>query len=91
MNQEINRIYWKCRRGMREIDLLLREFAQETLPLLDKKDIEIFDSILDYDDQKLFDFIFKNESLENAEHESFINNNLKKFTKQGNFWSIYLS
>jgi len=70
---------------MREIDLLLREFAQETLPLLDKKDIEIFDSILDYDDQKLFDFIFKNESLENAEHESFINNNLKKFTKQGNF------
>lgn len=85
MNQEINRIYWKCRRGMREIDLLLREFAQETLPLLDKKDIEIFDSILDYDDQKLFDFIFKNETLENAEHESFINNNLKKFTKQGNF------
>ena len=85
MNQEINRIYWKCRRGMREIDLLLREFAQETLPLLDNKDIEIFESILDYDDQKLFDFIFKNESLKNEEHESFINNNLKKFTKQGNF------
>ena len=85
MNQEINRIYWKCRRGMREIDLLLREFAQEKLPMLDEKDVNDFDSILDYDDQKLFDYIFKGASLNNLQHESFINNNLKKFTKQGNF------
>jgi len=85
MNQEINRIYWKCRRGMREIDLLLREFAQEKLSMLDEKDVNVFDSILDYDDQKLFDYIFKGVSLNNLQHESFINNNLKKFTKQGNF------
>ena len=85
MNQEINRIHWKCRRGMREIDLLLREFSQNKLDSLGQEDIRMLDAILDYDDQKLFDFIFKNESLENAEHESFINNNLKKFTKQGNF------
>jgi len=76
---------------MREIDLLLREFARETLPELDESEIKMFDSILDYDDQKLFDFIFKNESLGSLEHESFISKNLKKFTKQGNFWSIYLS
>lgn len=76
---------------MREIDLLLREFARETLPELDESEIKMFDSILDYDDQKLFDFIFKNESLGNVKHESFISKNLKKFTKQGNFWSIYLS
>ena len=85
MNQEINRIYWKCRRGMREIDLLLREFAQETLPLLDKKDIEIFDSILDYDDQKLFDYIFKGETIGIETHEIFIDTHLKNFTHQGNF------
>ena len=85
MNQEINRIYWKCRRGMREIDLLLREFAQKKLPMLDEEDVSVFDSILDYDDQKLFDYIFKNESLGSSLHESFINDNLKKFTKQGNF------
>lgn len=70
---------------MREIDLLLREFARETLPELDESEIKMFDSILDYDDQKLFDFIFKNESLGNVKHESFISKNLKKFTKQGNF------
>ena len=70
---------------MREIDLLLREFAQEKLPMLNEKDVNVFDSILDYDDQKLFDYIFKNVSLGSSQHESFINDNLKKFTKQGNF------
>ena len=85
MNQEINRIHWKCRRGMREIDLLLREFAQGPLMSLEPENIDIFDSILDYDDQKLYDFIFKNVSIGNDSHEKFINKYLKKFTKQGNF------
>ena len=85
MNQEINRIYWKCRRGMREIDLLLREFAQEKLPMLDEKDVNVFDSILDYDDQKLFDYIFKGEPIGLEEHEKFIDMHLKNFTEQGNF------
>ena len=31
MSKEINRIQWKCRRGMREIDLLLREFSKNSL------------------------------------------------------------
>ena len=85
MNQEINRIHWKCRRGMREIDLLLREFAQGPLKSLESENIDIFDSILDYDDQKLYDFIFKNVSIGDDSHEKFINKYLKKFTKQGNF------
>jgi antitoxin CptB len=85
MNKEINRITWKCRRGMREIDLLLREFSQATLNTLDEYSIDTFDQVLDYDDQKLFDYIFKNESLGNEIHEDFINRYLKKFHKQGNF------
>jgi len=85
MNQEINRIYWKCRRGMREIDLLLREFSQNKLDSIKHEDIEIFDAILDYDDQKLFDYIFKEETLGVEAHEIFIDTHLKNFTHQGNF------
>ena len=85
MNKEINRITWKCRRGMREIDLLLREFSNTTLSTLDEYSIDTFNQVLDYDDQKLFDYIFKNESLGNETHEDFINKYLKKFNKQGNF------
>ena len=85
MNKEINRISWKCRRGMREIDLLLREFSSSSLNKLDKEHINLFDQILNYDDQKLFDYIFKNEALGNKDHEHFIDKYLKNFTKQGNF------
>ena len=63
MSEEINRIKWKCRRGMREIDLLLREFSRKSLKKLAQSDVSIFDQILNYDDQKLYDFIFKNVSL----------------------------
>ena len=85
MSNEINRIKWKCRRGMREIDLLLREFSKNSIKNLSNKDLSLFDEILDYDDQKLYDFIFKNQSIGNKDHESFIIKNLKTFTEQGNF------
>ena len=85
MNKEINRIHWKCRRGMREIDLLLREFSQTKLDQLNQNELVMFEEILNYDDQKLYDFIFKKTSLNNNLHEDFINKFLKTFTKQGNF------
>ena len=85
MSKEINRIRWKCRRGMREIDLLLREFANKELDNLEPDHILTFEEILNYDDQKLYDFIFKNQTLNNSHHELFINKYLKTFTKLGNF------
>ena len=85
MSKEINRILWKCRRGMREIDLLLREFSQNKLNQLNKDELLILEQVLSYDDQKLYDFVFKNNTLDNDIHENFINKFLKTFTKQGNF------
>ena len=85
MSYEINKILWKCRRGMREIDLLLREFSKTKLKKLKKDELLTFEEVLSYDDQKLYDFIFKNHTLDNDIHENFINKFLKTFTKQGNF------
>ena len=45
----------------------------------------MLDAILDYDDQKLFDYIFKGEPIGLEEHEKFIDMYLKNFTQQGNF------
>ena len=58
MTAEINRLQWKCRRGMREIDLLLREFLENSLKQLGPEDLITLDEVLNYDDQTLFDFIF---------------------------------
>ena len=80
MNTEINKTKWKCRRGLRELDLLFRKYSENSLDSLSKEDFEMFNSILDMEDQPLFDFIFKNESLNSPEKESFILKNIKKFS-----------
>ena len=80
MNTDINKTKWKCRRGLRELDLLFRRYSEAKLDSLSMDEFEMFNSILDLEDQALYDFIFKNESLNSPEKESFILNNLKKYT-----------
>ena len=82
MNTDINKTKWKCRRGLRELDLLFRRYSENNLESLSKEDLKIFNSILDLEDQLLYDFIFKNQSLNSPDKEKFILNNLKKLHKQ---------
>lgn len=79
MNTEINKTKWKCRRGLRELDLLFRKFSNNNLESLSKADLEMFNSILDIEDQPIYDFIFKNISLGNKLQEDFILQRIKKF------------
>ena len=79
MNTEINKTKWKCRRGLRELDLLFRKFSNNNLESLSNADLEMFNSILDIEDQPIYDFIFKNISLGNQLQEDFILQRIKKF------------
>ena len=79
MNTDINKTKWKCRRGLRELDLLFRRYSEDKLDSLSQEDFEMFNSILDLEDHPLYDFIFKNESLNSPDKESFILKNLKNF------------
>jgi len=79
MNTYINKTKWKCRRGLRELDLLFRNYSEKNLESLSTDELAMFNSILDLEDQPLYDFIFKNESLNNPQHEDFILRNLKNF------------
>ena len=81
MKAEINRIKWKSRRGMRELDLLFENFFKFHAYKISESEIEILQELLVYDDQSLFDFIFKDIKLGNSEHEDFIKKYLKKYEK----------
>lgn len=70
---------------MRELDLLFKEFSETEMLELSNDEVRIFKNILNYDDQTLYDFIFKKLSLGNIEDENFVNKKLKKFTKLKNF------
>ena len=71
MNTEINKTKWKCRRGLRELDLLFRKFSNNHLESLSKQDFDMFNSILDIEDQPIYDFIFKGVSLGNQSSGRF--------------------
>ena len=51
------RLVWQCRRGMRELDLLLERFLETTYPRLSAGQRESFTRLLDYPDQLLFDYL----------------------------------
>ena len=59
------------------VDLLFRRYSEDNLESLSKEDLKMFNSILDLEDQLLYDFIFKNQSLNSPDKEKFILNNLK--------------
>ena len=79
MNTYINKTKWKCMRGLRELDLLFRNYSEKNLESLSNDELAMFNSILDLEDQPLYDFIFKNEPLNNPQQEDFILKNLKNF------------
>jgi antitoxin CptB len=60
MNKSITdgQIRWKCRRGLLELDLLLRQFCETILPTLSDEKKEQFFYFLDTPDQVMSDWVF---------------------------------
>ena len=56
-HDKIQRIYWRCRRGMLELDILLKEFLNREYNHLDNKSREVFNSLLDYPDNVLLELL----------------------------------
>jgi antitoxin CptB len=54
---ELARLRWKCRRGMLELDLLLRAFLDAGYAALDARERERFDQLLDYPDAVLLEWL----------------------------------
>jgi succinate dehydrogenase flavin-adding protein (antitoxin of CptAB toxin-antitoxin module) len=49
-----NRLYWKCRRGLLELDLVLQRF----IPTLRDEDVQPLQALLDLPDNDLLDIVF---------------------------------
>ncbi len=54
---ELARMRWKCRRGMLELDLLLRDFLDSGYRDLDEAGQRLFDRMLDYPDAVLLEWL----------------------------------
>ncbi len=54
---ELDRIRWRCRRGLLELDLVLESFAREALEGLSGEERAAFERLLDAADNDLWDWI----------------------------------
>ena len=55
--KELDRVRWRCRRGMLELDIILQRFVDKYYVLLNKTELEHFDTLLNLPDNDLWDMI----------------------------------
>ena len=60
MTKRIERIRWRCRRGLLELDLLLQRFLNKYDSQLNEQQIDQFESLLSLSDQDLLAIICSN-------------------------------
>jgi antitoxin CptB len=51
------RLQWRCRRGLLENDLVLREFLERHGPALEGERLRAFQALLEYSDNDLWDLV----------------------------------
>ena len=55
--KEMERMRWRCRRGLLELDIVLGRFAEQHYAELDEEQQAAFDALLDMPDTVLWDMI----------------------------------
>ena len=55
--EELARLRWRCRRGMRELDVLLERYLAEEYPRASSEDRDAFRRILDLQDPEIFGYL----------------------------------
>ncbi len=61
-----NRVRWRCRRGMLELDSILTDFFDRHYHVLSFNEKALFEQLLQLEDQQLFQW-FLSENLEGAD------------------------
>ena len=51
------RLFWQCRRGMLELDLVLQAFLDQHYDLADAEEQRAFETLLNYPDPLLLEFV----------------------------------
>ena len=60
--KELERVRWRCRRGLLELDIILKRFVDIYYAKLDETEIQQFETLLDLSDNDLWDMIALKEA-----------------------------
>ena len=55
--KELDRVRWRCRRGMLELDIVLQRFVDKHYTQMNETELQQFDTLLNLSDNDLWDMI----------------------------------
>jgi antitoxin CptB len=61
-SEELSRLRWHCRRGMRELDVLLQRYLDEDYPRASREERDAFVRILELQDPEIFGYLVGRDS-----------------------------
>ena len=67
MDAHARRLLWRCRRGMKELDVLLERFARSHLAAADLETRAVFERFLELPDPVLADYLLGDAQPDNAQ------------------------
>ncbi|WP_024890021.1 succinate dehydrogenase assembly factor 2 [Luteimonas huabeiensis] len=69
---ELKRLRWRCRRGMRELDVLFEAWLARDWPAASESERGVFLRLLDCEDDKLWRWLMGYEAVPDAELETLV-------------------
>tara|TARA_Y100000782_G_C10033275_1_gene202030 strand:+ start:109 stop:366 length:258 start_codon:yes stop_codon:yes gene_type:complete len=70
---QLSKLRWKCRKGIRELDVLLTKYLEEIFINLPKQEQDIFIEFVNIDSNELFDIVF-NKKISDSKFLKIIEN-----------------
>lgn len=58
---DLSRLRWRCRRGMRELDVLLQRYLEERYAYAPQEEQQAFEALLELPDPQLFAYVVNRE------------------------------
>lgn len=69
---ELKRMLWRCRRGLLELDLMLKPFVANQYTNLSEAELDVFEALLDLPDNTLWDMMSGHVSVEDAAQRALL-------------------
>ena len=70
--KELERLRWRCRRGLLELDIVLGRFVEQHYAGLDVSQKKVFDALLDMPDTVLWDMIAGRQEAAQGEQQALL-------------------
>ncbi len=72
MSAEVERMRWRCRRGLLELDIVLERFVARHYASLSPEALQCFNTLLDYPDSELWELIVGKQHSKRTDEQALL-------------------